>query len=235
MRCRGCYTDLERPGDYCLTCDTPNADVVYVDLHESHAEVVVGLEGEIEAREHHRTHPEDADPARTVAARNYAYGIADDVRRRRPERVLVRRHGDVSDVVRYLRRALDYELENVRAGPREALSAADGPREVDVDPEDKVSGRHSTLIGGRRGRRALAVVADNPYVKKVVPGPIESSGRGRGFTAKLTRAGDDGNLRMLVRDGSSVQVNRVVTTADNREDGEHVADDVNAALSDELG
>jgi hypothetical protein len=50
--------------------------------------------------------------------------------------------------------------------------------------------------------------------------------------AKATRADDNGNVRLLVRDGSSVQENRVVTTAGDRDYGERVRTDLNDALAE---
>ena len=105
---------------------------------------------------------------------------------------------------------------------------------VETAPREKLGGSHSTLIGGRNGRRAIGVVADHPHVKKIVPGPIDAGGTGSrtGLRAKVTRAGDNGNLRLLLRDGSSVQENRVVTTAMDRETGEFVREDLNDALAE---
>jgi len=77
-------------------------------------------------------------------------------------------------------------------------------------------------------------VAGHPNVKKVIPGPIDAGGSGSrtGVRAKVTRADDNGNLRLLVRDGSSVQENRVVTTAMDRDTGERVRTDLNEALGE---
>jgi hypothetical protein len=46
----------------------------------------------------------------------------------------------------------------------------------------------------------------------------------------VTRADANGNVRLLVRDGSSVQENRIVTTASDRDTGERVREDLNDAL-----
>jgi hypothetical protein len=80
----------------------------------------------------------------------------------------------------------------------------------------------------------VGTVAEHPHVKKVIPGPIDASGRGSrtGLRAKVTRADDNGNVRLLLRDGSSVQENRVVTTAMDRETGERVREDLNGALAE---
>jgi hypothetical protein len=78
------------------------------------------------------------------------------------------------------------------------------------------------------------VVAGHPHVKKIVPGPIDAGGSGSrtGVRAKATRADTNGNVRLLLRDGSSVQENRVVTTAGERDLGERVRADLNEALAE---
>jgi hypothetical protein len=80
--------------------------------------------------------------------------------------------------------------------------------------------------------RAIQTVGEHPHVKKIIPGPIDAGGSGSrsGVRAKATRADENGNVRLLIRDGSSVQENRVVTTASDRELGEHVRADLNEAL-----
>jgi hypothetical protein len=82
--------------------------------------------------------------------------------------------------------------------------------------------------------RAVETVAAHPHVKKVIPGPIDAGGSGSnsGVRAKATRADEKGNVRLLVRDGSSVQENRIVTTARDRESGEWIREDLNEALSE---
>jgi len=103
---------------------------------------------------------------------------------------------------------------------------------VETPPREKIGGSHSTLIGDRKGRKAVSTVAQHPHVKKIVPGPIDAGGTGSrtGLRAKATRAGTNGNVRLLLRDGSSVQENRIVTTAMDRETGERVREDLNEAL-----
>ncbi len=121
--------------------------------------------------------------------------------------------------------------------PVRAVLERRGNRALDVvetPPAEKISGSHSTLIGGRTGMQAIHTVADHPHVKKVIPGPIDAGGKGSqsGMRAKVTRADDGGNVRMLLRNGSSVQENRVVTTARDREMGERIRDDLNDVLAD---
>ncbi|MFB6105512.1 MAG: DUF2103 domain-containing protein [Halobacteriaceae archaeon] len=235
MECRRCASPLDRPGDYCLVCHTANADAVVVDVDPERAEVTMLREDAVLGTTTVTTTPED-DPERSqVQVRNFAGRVADEVRRKRPETVYVA--GD-HGLARAIRADIHHEVYRLPEGdPVEAaLSRRGDPalEVVDTPPAEKLGGRHTTLIGGRAGQRAVQTVAAHPHVKKVVPGPIEAGGSGArgGVRAKATRADPNGNVRLLVRDGSSVQENRVVTTARDREGGERVRADLNEALAD---
>jgi hypothetical protein len=236
MQCRQCATDLDRPGDYCLVCHTANADTVVLELGRERATVTT-LDGEeVLGRRIVTTTPEsdDSEVERTEL-RNFASLIADEVHRKRPEEVYVT--GDRA-VLRAVRAELHYEFYRVAdEEPVEYVRERQGEPTLEVveaSVAEKLGGAHSTLIGGRDGQRALEIVAEHPHVKKIVPGPIDAGGSGSrtGLRAKATRADDNGNVRLLIRDGSSVQENRVVTTAGNRDLGEHVRADLNDALAE---
>ncbi|MFC4550553.1 MULTISPECIES: DUF2103 domain-containing protein [Halorussus] len=235
MDCRQCASPLERPGDYCLVCRTPNADAVVLELARERAHLTMLDDEEVVGETDVTTTPEDGDEESVVELRNFAGLVADEVRRKRPEEVYAA--GD-REVIRAVRGQVRYSFYRVadddvvgavrdRRGDR-ALEV------VDAAPPEKIGGSHSTLIGGRAGQRAIYTVAGHPHVKKVIPGPIDAGGSGSrtGVRAKATRADENGNVRMLLRDGSSVQENRVVTTAMNRESGEHVRADLNEALAE---
>jgi hypothetical protein len=236
MNCRRCESPLERPGDYCLTCDTANCDTVVADVARERATLTMldgdGVVGEFTVT----TVPEDDGERAPVELRNFAGLIADEVHRKRPEEVYVA--GD-HGVIREVRAQLHHDVFRVRdeADPVASVRERRGERSlevVDAAPAEKLGGSHSTLIGGRAGRGAIGVVAEHPHVKKVVPGPIDAGGTSSqaGLRAKVTRADGNGNVRLLLRDGSSVQENRVVTTAMDSETGERVREDLNAALVD---
>jgi hypothetical protein len=234
MECRQCATPLDRPGDYCLVCDTANADTVVLELGRERATVTTLFEETILGQYVVTTTPEPAGSERTVAElRNFAGQVADEVRRKRPEEIYAT--GD-RDVLRAVRAQLHYEFYRVEADdPVQRVIDRRGEPALEVveaSVAEKLGGAHSTLIGGRTGRKALQVVADHPHVKKIIPGPIDAGGSGSrtGLRAKATRADTNGNVRLLVRDGSSVQENRVVTTAGDRELGERVRADINEAL-----
>lgn len=233
MNCRRCASTLDRPGDYCLVCRTGNADAVVLDLDRDRARVTTVLDEAAVGERVVTTRPE-SDPERAVVElRNFAGLVADEVRRKRPGDVYAA--GD-REVLRAVRADLHYPLSRVpEEDPVEAVldrrteTALDV---VEIPAAEKLGGVHTTLIGGRAGQRAVRTVATHPHVKKVVPGPIDGGGSASrsGVLAKATRADENGNVRLLVRDGSSVQTNRVVTTAATRELGERVRSDLDDSL-----
>jgi hypothetical protein len=233
MNCRQCGTPLERPGDYCLTCRTPNADAVVLQLSRDRATVTCLLDGAVVAERTVTTSPEDDPEQEPRELRNFAGLVADEVHRKRPEEVYVA--GDRA-VVSAVRAELHYPLYRVADDdPVAAVVERQGEpalEVVDKPVAEKLGGSHSTLIGKRAGQRAIRTVGGHPHVKKIIPGPIDAGGSGSrsGVRAKATRADENGNVRMLIRDGSSVQENRVVTTAGDRETGERVRADLNEAL-----
>lgn len=236
MACRHCGCALDRPGDYCLVCRTANADVVVLELGRERATVTALDEDDVVSARTITTTPEDDDgETNVVELRNFAGLIADEVRRKRPDEVYVTGERTVVEAVRgqlrypFYRVEGDAPVEHVRERRGEpALEVVDAP------PAEKLGGSHSTLVGGRAGQRAIETVAAHPHVKKVIPGPIDAGGSGSrtGVRAKATRADEHGNVRLLIRDGSSVQENRIVTTAGDRELGERVRAALNEALAE---
>ena len=237
MQCRRCGSPLERPGDYCLVCRTANVDAVVIAFERDRATLTMLDDEETVGETVVTTVPEEEDAdARVVELRNFAGKVADEVRRKRPETVFA---AGEREPLREARAQLHYPFYRADGDdPVGSVLDRRGERSleiVDIPPREKLGGRHSTLIGDRAGRRAIGVVADHPHVKKIIPGPIDAGGKGSqtGLRAKVTRADDNGNVRLLLRDGSSVQENRVVTTAMDRETGERVREDLNEALAED--
>jgi hypothetical protein len=234
MKCRQCESALERPGDYCLVCRTANADAVVVECARDRAELTMLHDDEVVGTTAVTTTPEDGEETGVVELRNFAGRIADEVRRKRPEDVFV---AGEREVVRPLRGDLHHEFRRVPDDEPVEAALGGGPRSpevVDDPPAEKLGGRHSTLIGGRAGQRAVRTVAEHPHVKKLIPGPIDASGSSSpdGVRAKATRADENGNVRLLLREGSSVQENRVVTTAMDRGTGERVREALTEARAE---
>jgi hypothetical protein len=235
MNCRRCGTDLDRPGDYCLDCDTANCDAVVVSFEPDRATLTILDDDEVLGETTVTTVPESGDEVGTVQLRNFAGRVADEIRRKRPETVYAAGN---RAALRETRAQLHHQFYRVGdEDPVEEVLDRRNERSLEVvdrDPLEKLGGSHSTLIGDRDGMAAIRTVAQHPHVKKVVPGPISAGGSSSpsGVRAKATRADGTGNVRLLLRDGSSVQENRVVTTAMDRERGERVREDLNEALSD---
>ncbi len=241
MTCRRCGTPLEKPGDYCLTCNTANADAVVVEFKTDRAELTILDEETVVGRTTVTTRPEGDERLSAVQLRNFAGRVADEVRRKRPETVYA---AGERGPLRETRAQIHHEFYRVPDGGTDGVGdvvgwvldrrGARALEVVETPPREKIGGSHSTLIGGRKGRRAISTVAEHPHVKKIVPGPIDAGGTGSrtGLRAKATRAGTNGNVRLLLRDGSSVQENRIVTTAMDRESGERVRADLNEALQE---
>jgi len=236
MRCRGCGRPLDRPGDVCLSCETANADAVVVDVEPARATLTMLYEESVLGETTITTTPESDPTLSSTQVRNYAGRIADEIRRKRPDAVFVT--GE-RRVIRSLRAAIRYPVYRVPAAePVQAVLDRRGEAELDVvetPPRKKIGGAHSTVIGDRKGMTAIRTVADHPNVKKVVPGPIDAGGSGSrtGTRAKVSRADANGNLRLVLRDGSSVQENRVVTTASDHDTGERVRTALNEALAEQ--
>lgn len=236
MECRRCAASLDRAGDFCLTCRAANADAVVCELGRGRASVTSLFEG-ARVGTWTVTTVEEEGENRLRELRNFAGRVADEIHRKRPENVYVTGDREVLDA---LRAHLHYDLRRVASAdgdPVEAVIERRGEPElavVETPPREKLGGAHSTLVGGRVGKEVVELVADHPHVKKVIPGPIDAGGRGSrtGVRAKATRADSTGNVRVLVRDGSSVQEVRVVTTAADRRQGERVSEDLDRAFEE---
>ena len=247
VQCRGCRASLEKPGDYCLRCDTANAAGVVAEFEPDRARLTMLTDATVESfddptettafvgRTTVTTVPDTGERTERMQLRNFAGRVADEIRRKRPETVYAA--GERAPL-RETRAQLHHEFYRVPDDePVAAVLRRRGEpalETVDAAPAEKLGGSHTTLIGERDGKRAIRTVAEYPHVKKIIPGPIDAGGEGSqsGLRAKVTRADEHGNVRLLLRDGSSVQENRVVTTAGDRTTGERVRDALNDALSD---
>ncbi len=234
MKCRQCGFSLEKPGDYCLVCDAGNTDAVVLEAARDRATLTMLGDETVLGETTVTTAPEEGD-LEVVELRNFAGLVGDELRRKRPDEVYAT--GD-RNVIRRVRDDTHYTFYRVADDdPVEAVLERQGTEALDVvetAPAEKIGGSHSTLIGGRAGMRAIQTVAGHPHVKKVIPGPIDAGGTGSqsGLRAKVTRADSGGNVRMLLRDGSSVQENRIVTTARDRTLGEVIREDLNDSLTE---
>ena len=235
MDCDVCGRALERPGDRCLACGTVHTDAIILEVTPERATLTFCDGDEIRGHTDITTRPETDERLREQQQRNYVARIADEIRRKGAD--AVHATGE-RETIRRLRRSVTgewYRIDDV--DPVETYITQRGTEPlaiVDGAVEDKLGGAHTTVIGGRHGATILHEIASHPHVKKIVPGPIDAGGQGSqtGVRGKITRADDRGNLRLLIRDGSSVQTVRVITTARNHREGVRIRDQLSAHLSD---
>lgn len=234
MRCRRCDGPLERPGDHCLRCGTSNTEAVVLDVGASTTTITMLREETVLGETTVSTIVDDAETLASVHRRNYAGRIVDELHRKRAAAVYAT--GD-RPIIERVRAQVPAEWFRVDASDPVAYVTESEDRGelavVDRPPREKLGGRHTTLIGGRKGRAVIQLIAEHPHVKKIIPGPIDASGGGSQvrLRAKVTRPDHNGNLRFIMGDGTSVQENRIVTTASDRGSGERVRADLNAGIA----
>jgi len=101
--------------------------------------------------------------------------------------------------------------------------------------KNKLGGAHTTIIGGRAGKKLVKLVSQHPEVKKVIPTVISVKGiAGGSLTGKVLRADARGNLRLLLSEGRSFQEIRLVTTVGTAEEGDRIMNELNEILKTAL-
>ncbi len=97
--------------------------------------------------------------------------------------------------------------------------------------KNKLGGIHTTIIGGRAGKKLVKLVSQHPEIKKVIPSVISTKGiAGGSLTGKVLRADARGNLRLLLSEGRSFQEVRLVTTVGTAEEGDRIMSELNEIL-----
>ncbi|WP_094227962.1 DUF2103 domain-containing protein [Methanolobus psychrotolerans] len=102
--------------------------------------------------------------------------------------------------------------------------------------KSKIGGSHTTIIGGRNGKKIVSVLSQHPKVKKVIPSVITVKGKGNSggmLTARVLRPDDRGNLRLLISHGTSFQELRIITTVGSFAEGKSIMEELNLLLLDE--
>ncbi len=99
----------------------------------------------------------------------------------------------------------------------------------------KLGGVHTTIIGGRAGKKLVKLVSQHPEVKKVIPSVISVKGiAGGSLAGKVLRADARGNLRLLLSEGRSFQEVRLVTTVGTAAEGDRIMNELNEILGTAL-
>ena len=87
MECRCCASPLDRPGDYCLVCRTPNADTVVIECDRERAMVTALFDDGIVGQRTVTTKRETDERWAPTELRNFAGRVATETHRKRPEEV----------------------------------------------------------------------------------------------------------------------------------------------------
>lgn len=235
MKCGVCKKKLEQPGDYCLECDTRNCESVYVKTKDKSAEVTFLDTNSVHGKTTLNWIENGESKNERVLERNFVGRIVDIVRRKKPEYVYI--NADSSRI-----RAFRSHLPNAEififkpeSNPIEDIQnhmSTKGLETVEKNPSDKLGGSHTTVIGGRDGESVIMSIASCSFVKKVIPGPIDGGGNsGGGFRSELTRSDSSGNIKVLIKEGGTVQAIRVVTTAQDRDSASIVEERVEKLIA----
>jgi hypothetical protein len=100
----------------------------------------------------------------------------------------------------------------------------------------KLGGSHTTIIGGRIGKKIVSLLSRHPEVKKIIPSVITVKGKGNSggmLNARVQRPDERCNLRLLISHGTSFQELRIITTVGSFEEGERIMEELNSLLVDE--
>lgn len=235
MKCE-CGSELSYPTAYCLACGKKNA--LACGLYISSKIYLVFIGKVIETLSFKIYDEEES-------IRNLFEVLAERIHDRRVEEVYVcgedekcidfgfenLKRYSLSDLRIYVTQPMGFD--EFVSKLRDFVLKKEELKKVDIPPEEKIQGAHTTVIGGRHGREYLYRVACCEYVKKIVPGVITggASSLGGGVRFKITRCDDKGNLRALLIDGSSVQEIYIITTAKNKEQGEIILKILKSAFS----
>ncbi len=226
MRCRNCYAELDEDLDFCLYCNTKNAD--YSAIYYGKRLYLTFIGDKIWTTDFKIYEDE-------ISLRNLFEIVAEKIHRKRIDEIFI--CGDSYEKIAFAERMVKkYSLSQLKIYLTEVMKfdeflanlikfikKRDEIEKINTPPEKKIKGSHSTIIGGREGRNLILKIASSEFVKKVVPGVIENSGIGSGsIRIKLTRADDRGNIRGLLIHGGSVQQIHIITTARNKEEGDFI-------------
>ncbi len=219
---------MEYPTQFCLNCGEINADACFVYFDDELKLFFFRVYGQSVFVEKY------SFSAYPDSLRNSVELIAERIHWRRIKEVIVSgvdfkeqlcaeiiQKYSLSDVkIIRVKGELNEILENIKSN----LLLTRKLRKVNLRPEEKIGGSHTTIIGGREGRKLLHKVAKCEYVKKIIPGVIEgcSTSSGGGVRLKLTRSDEKGNIKAILIDGTSVQKILIITTASCKDEGEFI-------------
>ena len=230
--CSHCGAEVKSSTAYCPSCNKPNA--LGAAIFSTNTAIFLSFVGE---RDVETVKVDRYDDTFGISLRNLFQLLAEKIHERRVSEVFVSGKSEhlIREAADWLKRYALHPLHitttDVFSSQNEFVDAVSthfrtkkGLKRVNVKPEEKIGGAHSTIVGGREGAKLLQKLAKSEFVKKIVPGVIEAKGSavGGGVRLKLTRSDEKGNIRALLIDGATVQKVLIITTAGDKESGEEV-------------
>ncbi len=230
-RCIKCGAELLSPGAYCIYCGYAITHAVLIFQRKDKVNIVCfDSNGDVVGIEHIKSYLHlyhHNDEGYYVSLRNLAYLIFEKVHNKRPKKVYFSLKS--CDLEKELEHYMPYELirlhtesleESIKTVRRLELRGR-GLVTVNIPPMEKLGGKHTTIIGGRRGLELILEIAKIPYVKKIIPGRIHAKGSkgGGGVRIKVSRVDDYGNIKLILSEGCTNQDIYVVTTASTYDEG----------------
>ncbi len=226
FKCYKCKSTIDTPTSFCLNCNTKNAIAagVFSDTNKLYA-IFIGI---------YRNETVSLKRYADTPSHVYFDLIAEKLHNKRIEDVYVGGSNDelVDEALNYLKNSLYpfkiyvtniFEKNEFFEAIDRHVRLTKSLKKVKIKSEDKIHGRHSTIIGGREGLKLVYKLASSEYVKKIVPGVIENKGTvSGGVRIKVTRCDEKGNIKALLIDGATVQKLHIITTASNKEEGEEI-------------
>ncbi|MGP8321634.1 MAG: DUF2103 domain-containing protein [Methanosarcinaceae archaeon] len=97
---------------------------------------------------------------------------------------------------------------------------------------NKIGGAHTTIIGGRRGKKLINTILVHSEIKRIVPSVIVVKGNAAGgaISGKILRSDPRGNLRMIITHGTAVQEIRIITNVGDSNEGKRLMNELNTIL-----
>ncbi|RLE58000.1 MAG: hypothetical protein DRJ40_02000 [Thermoprotei archaeon] len=227
-KCPYCFSELEDIGDFCPYCGRSATSLVLIYISQKYIDIMLfDRSGSVLHHRRERTYLDLYDRSEhgyRVSLRNLVHWVFEYVHRKRPSKVYLYSH--YRDFVREFTLLAHFPVIELSEGDLDRCVEYVRSREwpsaryiavSDVNPVDKISGSHTTIIGGSKALELLLKIAELPFVKRIVPGRIEAKGsKGRGgVRVRITRVDDRGNIKLVIAHGSAKQDIYVVTSASN--------------------
>ncbi len=229
MRCRKCMAGLPSPAAFCLACGTRNA--IGCGLFCDGSNIYLFFIAESGCETHtFKVYNDEFE----ISKRNTFELVAERMHERRMDEVVISAINEriLLETAEWVKRTSIHDVSvittDIFQSANEFFNAISkyfrtkkALKRVDIRPDKKIRGAHTTVIGGKYGLKLLHRLAVCEYVKKIVPGVIEAKGTaaGGGVRLKLSRSDENGNIRAMLIDGASVQKILVITTASSAEEG----------------